>query len=78
MSLKFNNFNTFLIGSDILKINNKNTETRSEICSKLTLKTPERRQFAVSVFNSEHILHLVLVLSKLTLNRQMLVRGITG
>ena len=52
MSLKFNNFNTFLIGSDILKINNKNTETRCEICSKLTLKTPERRQFAISVFNS--------------------------
>ena len=52
MSLTFNNFNTFLIGSNILKINKKNTEKRCEICSKLTLKTPERRQFAISVFNS--------------------------
>ena len=27
-----------------LKVNNRNTRTRCEICSKLTIKTPERRQ----------------------------------
>ena len=29
----------------LLKVNNRNTRTRSEICSKLTIKTPERRQW---------------------------------
>ena len=28
----------------VLKVNNRNTRTRCEICSKLTIKTPERRQ----------------------------------
>ena len=28
----------------MFKVNNKNTRTRCEICSKLTIKTPERRQ----------------------------------
>ena len=28
----------------LLKINNRNSRTRCEICSKLTIKTPERRQ----------------------------------
>ena len=28
----------------LLKVNNRNTRKRCEICSKLTLKTPERRQ----------------------------------
>ena len=27
----------------LLKVNNRNTRTRCEICSKLTIKTPERR-----------------------------------
>ena len=27
-----------------LKVNNKNTKKRCEICSKLTIKTPERHQ----------------------------------
>ena len=30
-------------GNYMFKINNKNTRTRCEICSKLTIKTPERR-----------------------------------
>ena len=29
----------------MFKINNKNTRTRCEICSKLTIKTPERRHW---------------------------------
>ena len=28
---------------DLFKVNNRNTKKRCEICSKLTLKTPERR-----------------------------------
>ena len=28
----------------LLKVNNRNTRKRCEICSKFTLKTPERRQ----------------------------------
>ena len=28
----------------LLKVNNRNTRTRCEICSKLTVKTPEPRQ----------------------------------
>ena len=30
----------------MLKVNNRNTRTKSKICSKLTIKTPERRQWA--------------------------------
>ena len=30
----------------LLKVNNRNTRTRCEICSKLTIKTPERRSIA--------------------------------
>ena len=78
MSLTFNNFNTFLVGINMFKVKKKNTGTMCEICSKLTIKTPERRQFAISIFNPEHVLHLVLVLLKLTLNKQMLVGLITG
>ena len=32
-------------GNYILKVNKRNTRTRSEICSKLKIKTPERRPF---------------------------------
>ena len=31
-------------GNYMFKVNNRNTRTRCEICSKLTTKTPERRQ----------------------------------
>ena len=29
----------------MFKVTNRNTRTRKEMCSKLTLKTPERRQW---------------------------------
>ena len=29
---------------ELFKVNNRNTRKRCEICSKLTIKTPERRQ----------------------------------
>ena len=50
---------------------NRNTRTRCELCSKLTIKTPERRQWrrsGVFIVNFEHISHLVLVFLLLTLN----------
>ena len=47
----------------LLKVNNRNTRTRCEIYSKLTIKTTERRH----IVNFEYILHLVLVFLLLTL-----------
>ena len=56
----------------LLKVNNRNTRTISEICSKLTIKTPEQyshwRRSGLFFVNIEHILHLVLVFLMLTLN----------
>ena len=54
-----------------LKVNNKNTKTRFRICSKLTIKTPERRQWhrsGVFIVELEEISHLFLVFLSLTLN----------
>ena len=56
----------------MFKVNNRNTRTRCEICLKLTIKTPERRQWrrsGVFIVNFEHISHLVLVFLLLTLSR---------
>ena len=50
-------------------MNNRNTRKSCEICSQLTLKTPERRQRLhsdVCIGNFEHISHLVLVFLLLT------------
>ena len=64
-------FSEFPAGICLLKVNNRNTRTSYEICSKLTIKTPERRQwcrFGVFIINFEHISHRVLVFLLLTLN----------
>ena len=56
----------------MFKVSNRNTRARCEICSKLTMKTPERhhwRRSGVFIVNFEHILHLVLVFLLLTLSR---------
>ena len=58
-------------GIYLLKVNNRNTRTRCEICSKLTIKTPERRRSGVFIVNFDHISHLVLVFLLLTLNMQL-------
>ena len=45
----------------IFKVSNRNFSKRSEICPKLTIKTPERSQWRRSLFfivNFKHILHL--------------------
>ena len=62
----------FPAGNYMLKVNNTNTRAKCEICSKLTIKTPERRQWrrsGVFIRNFEHISHLVLVFVLLTLSR---------
>ena len=38
----------------LLKVNNRNTRTWCEICSKLTIKIPERRQWT-PIVNFEHV-----------------------
>ena len=45
-------------GIYLLKVNNRNTRAWYEICSKLTIKTPERRQWlsSVSIGNFEHVI----------------------
>ena len=58
-------------GIYLLKFNNRNTRTMCEICSKLTMKTPERRHWrrsGVFIVKFKHISHLVLVFILLTLN----------
>ena len=50
------------------------TREQSEIYSKLTIRTPERRHWprsGVFIVNFEHISHLLLVFLLLTLSRQM-------
>ena len=71
MKLEFEYFTPIPVGIYLLKVNNRNTRTRREICSKLTLKTPERRHWrrsGIFIDNYEHISHLVLVFLLLTLN----------
>ena len=56
-------------GIYLLKVNNRNTRARCEICLKLKLKTPKERQWrrsSIFTINVEHISHLVFLL--LTLN----------
>ena len=55
----------------MFKVNSRNTRARFEICSELTLKTPELRQWrrsGVFIVHFEDISHLVLVFQLLTLN----------
>ena len=54
------------------KVNNRNTKTMCKICSKLTIKTPERCQWRRSglfIVNFEQISHLFLLFPLLTLNK---------
>ena len=58
----------------MFKVNNRNTRARCEICSKLIIKIPERRQWrrsGIFIVNFEHISHLVLVFLLLTLNMKL-------
>ena len=56
----------------LFKVNNRNTRTGCEICSKLIIKTPEQYHLCRSsafIVNFEHISHLFLVFPLLTLNK---------
>ena len=55
----------------MFKVNKRNTRTRCEICSKLTIKISEQRQWhrsGIFIVSFEHISHVVLVFLLLTLN----------
>ena len=57
---------------DLLQVNNGNTRKMCEICTRLTVKTPEqsqRRSSGVFIVNFEHISHLFLLFSLFTLNK---------
>ena len=59
----------------LFKVNNKNTKTKCENCSKVTVKAPERRQwqrFGVFIVNFEQISLFYLVFPLLTLNKKMM------
>ena len=63
---------SFSVGIYMFKINNRNTGTMCEICSKLTTKIPKRHQWRRSgsfIVNFEYISHLVPVFLLLTLRR---------
>ena len=71
-SCQKSNFAHDLAGNYMFKVNNRNNRTRCEICSKLTIKTPERRHWRrsdVFIVNSEQISHLVLVFLLITFSR---------
>ena len=60
----------FPVNIYLSKVINTNNTKRCEICSKLTIKTPERRQWRhsdVFIVNSEHISHIFSVFLLLTL-----------
>ena len=62
---------TFRASNYQLKINKRNTRTRREICSKLTIKTLKRhycRHSGAFLINSEHVSRLFLMFLSLTLN----------
>ena len=66
--------NGFPAGNYMFKVNNRNTRTRWEICSKLTAKISERRYWrrsGIIIVNFEQISDLVLVFPLLTLSRYM-------
>ena len=55
----------------LLKVINRNSRTRCEICSKLEIIIPERRQWrrsGIFIVNFEYVSHFVLVFLLLTLN----------
>ena len=65
---------TSTAGIYLFKVNNRNTRTIYEICSKLTIKTPQWSQWRHSgafIVNFKHILHIALLFLLLTLNKWM-------
>ena len=55
----------YLANNYLFKVNNKNTKKSCEICSGLTINTPEpfyRPRYGVFIVKFEHVSHLFLVL----------------
>ena len=71
-------FSLELTKQGLTKVSNRNTRgKRYEICSKLSIKTPERRQWHRSsafIVIFEHMSYFVLVILLLSLNMQLLAR----
>ena len=70
--LKWVNINFHPACIYLFKVNKRNSRTRFEICSELTIETLERRQWrrsGVFIVNFKHISHLALVFLLLTLKR---------
>ena len=64
--------NSFPANIYLFKVNNRTTKKWGEICSKLTIKTPERRPWRCSgvfIVNFEHISQLFQAVLLLTLNK---------
>ena len=61
-----NRYEVFPASIYLLKVNNRNTRTRRELCSKLTIRHWHRP--GIFIVNFEHTSHLALVLLLLTLN----------
>ena len=60
----------------LIKVNNGTTRTKCEICTKLTIKTLERRQYhrsGVFIVNFEQISHIFLLFPLLTLSKSIAV-----
>ena len=58
----------------LLKVNNRNTRNKTEICSELIIKTPERHYWCLSgvfIVNFEHISYLVILFLLLTLSMSL-------
>ena len=53
----------------LFKVNDRNPRKRCGICSKLTIKTPERHRSDICIVNFEHISHHFLAFLLLTLNK---------
>ena len=56
----------------MFKVSNRNTRTKCEVCSKLTIKTPERHQWrrsGIFIVNFENISDFVLMFLLLILSR---------
>ena len=54
----------------LFKVIIRKIKTKSEICSKSTIKTPERCHSGVFIVNLEQISHVDLVFPLLTLNKE--------
>ena len=69
-------FHYLQVSSNLFNLNKRKTGKRCEICSNLTIKTPERRQrrrSGVFIVNFEYISQIFLAFLSLTSSRKMFV-----